>query len=562
MKNISKQNMIRRSIGVIVSIVLAIYLNWLLTPACSFKSQGFWWYLIIVMAEFTGVQFLLDRRKYGYAEKISKRMGLATLVVMGVTMLLMFFSSNFLHAKKYSNLIEIEDGNFATDIQQVAENSEMITLDMQTAQQLGNRVIGSLPNISRYSVNEEYNLTKYNGDYYRVTPLEYADAWKAFTNSSEGLPAYVVVNATQNKADVVNLEKNIKYAPNAFGSYNLKRHLRNKYLTYIFGDFQFEIDDKNNPYYIAPVMEANIGLFGGKTVSSFIIVDAVSGKCEEYLPEELPPWVNHAYSLSNLMELASYHYGLKGGFWNYYIFENDILKLSYDNKDSDEKDEEEAEGEKSISNFDGYSSILINGEVNFLTGVISMGEDKSMVGFITANPRTGKIKYYDCVGAEEGTAQKSAESLVQNFGYSASYPIVINVEGQETYFMTLKDKTLNNKAFAFVNVREYNKAVQSENFDEALKLYKQKIGIDTDIQNASEEKEEFSKEGKIVELYEAIKSGNTNYFFRLEGDEMLYVSSIEINSKQVKMKIGDTVEMAYFSTEEDGVGIVKRITIK
>lgn len=295
-------------------------------------------------------------------------------------------------------------------------------------------------------------------------------------------------------------------------------------------------------------MEANIGLFGGKTVSSFVIVDAVTGKCEEYLPEKLPPWVNHAYSLSNLMKLASYHYGYKEGFLNYFIFKDGILKLSYNYRNEEE----------SGDNFDGYSSILINGEVNFLTGLVSTGEDESMVGFITANPRTGKIKYYDCVGAEEGTAQESAESLVQNFGYRASYPIVVNVEGKETYFMTLKDKTLNNKAFAFVNVREYDKAVQSENFEEALKLYKEKIGAQT----TTEVKEEILKEGKIVELYQAIKSGNTNYFFRLEGDEMLYVSSIEINSKQVKLKVGDTVELAYSSAEEEGVGIVKRITIK
>lgn len=557
MKNISKQDAVWRSIGGIVSIVIAVYLNWLFTPAWTFKSQGFWWYWIVVIAEFTLIQFLVEKKNGDWEHKVSKKIGIGCLGVTLLTMLLMFFSSELMHAREYSNLVQVEDGNFATDIPQVCEDSKMITLDMQTAQQLGSRVIGSLPNISRYSVNEEYNLTKYNGEYYRVTPLEYADGWKALTNSSEGLPAYVVVNATENKADILNLEKNIRYSPNAFGSYNLKRHLRNEYKTYIFGDFQFEIDDKNNPYYIVPVMEANIGLFGGKTVSSFLVVDAVNGKSEEYLPEELPPWVNHAYSLSNLMGLASYHYGYKNGFWNYVIFENDILKLSYNYKDNSEEDEE---ADESIDNFDGYSSILINGEINFLTGLVSTGEDESMVGFITANPRTGKIKFYNCVGAEEGTAQKSAESLVQNFGYSASYPIVVNVEGQETYFMTLKDKTLNNKAFAFVNVREYNKAVQSENFDEALKLYKQKIAIDT--KNASEEKEETLKEGKIVELYQAIKSGNTNYFFRLEGDEMLYVSSIEINSKQVKMKIGDTVEVTYSSAEEEGVGIIKRITIK
>lgn len=70
------------------------------------------------------------------------------------------------------------------------------------------------------------------------------------------------------------------------------------------------------------------------------------------------------------------------------------------------------------------------------------------------------------------------------------------------------------------------------------------------------------KEGEIVTLYEAIKSGNTNYFFSLEGDETLYVSSIENSDKQVTMKVGDIVEISYFSATEEGVGIVKKITIK
>lgn len=46
------------------------------------------------------------------------------------------------------------------------------------------------------------------------------------------------------------------------------------------------------------------------------IVNAVSGECTDYSKDDLPEWIDHAYSLDYLMELASDNYKYKGGFWN------------------------------------------------------------------------------------------------------------------------------------------------------------------------------------------------------------------------------------------------------
>ena len=266
---------------------------------------------------------------------------------------LALFSSTLFNAKRYSKLIEVEEGNFQEDFKAVSADA-LITLDMATAQQLGSRVIGNLENISRYSIDKEYNLVSINGEYHRVTPLEYDGAFKALNNSAEGLPAYVTVDATENKAQMVELEDEMKYSSNAFGKYNLKRHLRGEYSDYIFGKEQFEIDDDGNPYYIVPVMETNIGMFGGKTVKSFIILDPVSGDTDECDLDELPNWVEHAYSLGNLMDLAECHYGLKQGFWASLVDGSGVYDISYEYADSED-------------HFDGYSSIVINGEIYFLT---------------------------------------------------------------------------------------------------------------------------------------------------------------------------------------------------
>ena len=84
--------------------------------------------------------------------------------------------------------------------------------------------------------------------------------------------------------------------------------------------------------------------------------------------------------------------------------------------------------------------------VQFFTCVVSVSNDESALGFILANSKTGKIKYYDCAGAEESTAQLQAESLYQNYGYKSSYPSMVSVDGVPTYVISLKDKSKINKA--------------------------------------------------------------------------------------------------------------------
>ena len=55
-------------------------------------------------------------------------------------------------------------------------------------------------------------------------------------------------------------------------------------------------------------------------------------------------------------------------------------------------------------------------------------------------------------GATEMAAQSSAEGKVQQFGYRASFPMIINLDGQPTYFMTLKVNAGLIKQYAFVSV--------------------------------------------------------------------------------------------------------------
>lgn len=567
-------NVVFRIIAIAAIVIVALYLKWLTKPAMNVHSEGMWWYFVFVFligAIIMGIcEYLLDAEYYIWTIILV----IMLLISLAVALIGALASGKLLNAKRYSNLINIESGNFEEDIIQLGDIEEFSLLDIENAEVLGSRAIGNLDRISQYSLSSEYNLISYKGEQYRLTPIDFRGYWKAKNSYSYGVPGYVLVNSNTQEAELIQLENAITYSPKSKGDHNLKRYLRNQYPSYIFGKFQFDIDDDGNPYYIVPVLKTTIGLFGGKLVDSFIVVDAVSGECNQYSKEDLPNWVDHAYSLDYLMTLAEYYYQYKDGYWNSIVKQDNVKKLSYQyrwvSSSSDEDSEDSNSGRG--KNFEGYNSIQTNEGICFSTCVVSAGSDESSLGFILANAKTGEIKFYDCIGAEESTAQKKAESLTQNYNYTASYPLIVNVDGIETYILSLKDKSKTNISYVMINVKKYTIAVMGENLEETLHKYRQAVGLEsaqeyTDIEenvleeNSVVEEEEKQKNGNIIEIYEVIRDGNTTYIFLLENDDQLYVSSILNNTNQVKMKEGTNVSISYYDSQEEGVKVVSKITI-
>ena len=566
---IEATSIVSRVVAGIITILFAVFLNWLFLPAWNIRSEGFWWYWIVV-----GIFAIIS---FGIAEcfiadddffipTIIIAIVVAVMVVVGIIGAIA--SSKMVNAVKYSNLIEIEEGNFGDEIQSIStveEAREFPLLDVETAQKLGNRSLSEIDKVSQFEVNGEYNLISYKGKQYRLSPLEYTSIFKAINN--ESIPGYVLVDSETEESHLIQLDNEIRYAPSDILSQDLKRHLRSKYPSYIFGKYQFDIDDNGEAYYIAPVLEPTIGFFGGKIVKSFVIVNTNSGECEEYSPEDLPQWVDHAYSLDYLMELAKNYYQYKGGFWNTIFSKTNVKDISYSYKGKNvNEDDNEDENE-----FVGYNSIMTKDGVQFFTCVVSVSNDESALGFILANAKTGVITYYDCAGAEESTAQLQAESLYQNYGYKSSYPLMVSVDGVPTYVVYLKDKSKINKAYVMINVENYTISASGETLEDALLQYKEKIfgeeGLTPeDLTEETSDKQDTqikSTTGTITELYQAIQNGTTQFFLILEGDDNLYISSISNNSRQVQMSVGSTVSIEYYmSPNEELVGIVSKIEIQ
>ena len=537
-----------RIIGLVITVLVGMGINYLALPAWNLRNPSLWSFLIVISIIGAIIECVIESSSKNSKKKVKhKYIGTqATLIVAGtlfVILLLGFVTSwPMFSASKYQAMTDIKEGNFEQDINQVDNVSNISIVDMETAEHLGDRTIGSIKNSAWYEVDNEYNLIKYNGELYRISSLNYGGFFKYNKANKTGIPGYVLVNTSTQEAKFIELTAPIKYSPSAYWSYDLKRHLRNEYPRYIFGKSFFEIDEEGTPYYITAVVNPTIGMFGGQKEETFIITNATSGECKEYTSDQLPEWVDHAYSLDYLMRITENNLTYINGFWNSIFSQTNVLNTTYFYRNME-------------IGFEGYNTaITSNGEIVFYTGLTPASNAESNVGFILANPKTGEVIRYTCSGAEESSAQASAESLVQDLRYVATFPTILNVNGEETYFMLLKDKAGLVQRYALCNVKNYTKVVQAETLKDAVNLYLEKLGVEN---NQNKEVQNIS--GKITELYNAEIEGNTYYYFKIENSDNLYMSSIQNSNKQVLLKIGTKINIDYVTTSEMGVCLVQNI---
>lgn len=585
----SKGNFGSRLVAIIATILITGIVGWVINyfalPAMTFHSSGFWWYWLVVGIIAAVVYFAAN----GIANSVTCEEGghLPGWIVSGIVVvwLLVFIitaiaGSGATNAKKYSNVIEVETGSFQEDIPEI-DPEDLVIIDVKTAQKLGDRTIGTIKNASWYDVDDEYNLVVINGEKYRISPLNYGGAWKYFKADEAGIPGYVLVNADEKDAEAkyVEFEDAMRYSPSACFSYDLSRHLRDLYPSLIFGKSFFEVDDAGHPYWITSVKEPQVGMRGAMLTTSAAVTDAVTGKTEIYGLDELPEWIDHVDSVDSLMTLVDWHYSYWDGFWNSVTSKTQVYKTSYYYKDQEQSESQDENKNDLAANkftpFEGYNSIVKDGKVMFYTGLTPANNAETNIGFLLIDPRTREFFYYEATGAEESSAQGAVEGLVSDLRYSASFPTIVNVDGIETYFMVLKDGAGLIQRFAFSNVANYAKCVQAETIEKALKAYKIEIGLiaddgKTDDQTNQNQQEQDTQKpevetqelyGKVTQVQEAQIDGFTYYYFTIEDNTMVFMSSIENSNMQpMKLQVGNNVIFKYYeSTTEDGIGIVTAI---
>ncbi len=470
-------------------------------------------------------------------EKLGKYCIGAAVLIAAVGLVLSFFSSELFHAKRYAQIAgDIEPRDFIADVPPSETISDIALMDTGSARIIGARALGSLNElVSQFEINEElYTQINLGGKPMKVTPLEYADFFRWWANKKDGIPGYIAVDPVENTSRFVRLSEPMQYGESAYFDKDLRRHLRFRYRTAMFGNSYFEVDENGTPYYITSVLKKEVFLFGGTTVKGAVILNAITGETQYYDLSEIPSWVDIVYDGEMLTQIYDWYGELSGGYFNSIFAKKDC---------------------KHVTSDFGYK--MFEDDVWVFTGVTSVASDESNIGFVLMNSRTGEIRYYAIPGAEEYSVMRSAEGEVQNLGYTASFPSVINVEGQPTYIMVLKDKGSLVKQYALIHVERYNIVVTATTQREVMAKYKAALAEAGMLSKETVSGEDADwKTVTVDEIRYLVKDGNS-YAYLISAGSAYKVDCAEFE-KVVLLKPGSRVKIL-FGAEEDGIRPVEAL---
>jgi len=552
-------------IDLVITAVAGGIAYYFLLPPMNFRSYDFYIFWAVVLGAFIGSAVLTTGafRKPEYVPYV-RRVSIAPIAIALVLALVLgigyLVSSPFFRAKSYSKILSLESSEFSNTVSAIDSLSDfdkVPLIDAKAAQALADKTLGDFASLGLESqfelLSQDSTQINYKGTPYRVYPLQYGDVFKWFTNSvlgseTEGIPGYVMVNLHTQEAKLVTADIDIKYSTAEHFSEYLERHLRFKYPTYLFGEMSFEIDETGRPYWVVEHIRKTVGLIGGDDVEGIILVDAKTGEDKYYTVDELRTnseiaWIDQAFDADLLVQQYNYLGKYTNGFWNSIIGQKEVKQTST-----------------------GYSFLAIGDDVYLYTGVTSVTSDDSILGFFFINQRTKEAFFYNTTGATEAAAQKSAEGKVSDKGWNASFPILLNIDGEATYFMALKDNSNIVKSYAMVNVEQYNvvaiPATENDDLSGCIRAYVSglaslttpvSINFTYDSTNTTPSVPTTVENGKatgtITDIRSEVISGTTYYYIELDNSGVYYYVPASIGSGVVLLNKGDRVVVAFSGNE-------------
>ena len=531
----------KTAIKLLISTAIVFILFYVFLPPINPMSTGFWVFIAAAAAIYlvpfglSGI-FVVQQRPNGSAkiEFSRNRKTKQTIMICAVLLPILviiagsIFSSTFFNAKKYANVITVTEADFATDMPETESVTDIALMDTDSAVIIGNRALGSLSDVvSQFVASSYYTQINYQGYPKKLANLEYDGFFKWLGNKKDGVPGYIMVDPVHNTAEYKSLSEPLKYVNSAYFGEDLYRKLRFSYPTKIFGTVAFELNEEGKPYFIVSCMEPQVGLFGAYDVSEVIIFDPSDGSSELYSVGEVPLWIDIVFDGYLASEKYDWQGTLSGGFWNSIIGNKGCKQTT-----------------------DDFGYLIRDDDVWYYTGVTSVTNDASNIGFIVSNARTGEYKYYPVVGAEEYSAMGAAEGEVQEKGYKASFPSLVNISGEATYIMVLKDDSSLVKLYALVNVEQYSLVATGETQAQAINAYRKMLSqngvISGDIEDSN------STSITVQEIEKLVIDGDS-WWYILGDDGIYYRVNIAENESALFIRTGDKIKIFYAETENQKI---------
>jgi hypothetical protein len=512
------------SLVIIVSIFLLVFLaNYYLMIRLNVRYFGTIIFFILMAAL---ALFMVEKIVKIPKKGIINSFNFLFLLIMLIGVIYSVFGGRtYFHSKQYSELLQITEETFSSDVKTV-DVTTLPIVDKAYGEKLGSLKLGEYPGIgSEFSVGD-YSDIIFNGKQYLVAPLEYRGFFKWVNNNKLGTPGYILIDKVTADTTLVNIKessgKGMIYTPSAFFNQDLIRNAyRNGMDKYNLEDYYFEIDEEGNPFYILQYSVPTIFINGGIDIVKIAVVNAVSGSVEIYNPNEVPDWIESVYPPQLLLNQLNYWGSLQDGWINSVFTQRGVLQPSY-----------------------GKRTIMNDGQLYYFTGLTSAGSDESTIGFVYMNTKTKESVLFKFPGATEKAAMSKVLTLLPQNNISTAFPIPINVNDVPTYFIAIKGEDGRILRYVFMSVQDLEVYGIDETKSKAYTSYLQRLSsVNTD--NLTQ------IEGEITNIKSYVLDGNTIYWFQLDHDlwYMLDVSSFSntIMKYVISLNTGDTI--AFFAQD-------------
>lgn len=463
-------------------------------------------------------------------QKFPKLSAVIIAVPWILIVVVMILCSVFFQWKAYRDQLgEPEVKKFDNEVQAI-DVAQIPIVDENLALQLAQKKLGERPALGSQVALYSATIQMVDGELVWVVPLYHSGFFKWLTNLS-GTPGYIVVSAT-NTNDVRYVEGyKIKYHPGSYLLFDITRKVRfGPGLMTGITDYSFELDDEGQPYWAISTYKNSRG-FSLPEADGIILLNATTGQMDRYGMDEVPEWVDRVqpedFVLTQIANRGNYVHGI----------------FNFANKDKYRPSE-------------GHNIVYNNGRCYLFTGLTSVGSDDSAIGFIMVDMVTKEPIMYEMSGATEEAAQRSAEGRVQDLKYRATFPIILNIDSQPTYFMTLKDNIGLIKQYAFVSVTNYSTVGTGESVSAAMRDYENKLRSDgvTTIGKLGGVVEQL--EGTILRISGEYSGGNTVYKFLLsEKPNILFIAESTAGAELALTQPNDKIQVEY-SLSSDGTAEV------
>ena len=442
------------------------------------------------------------------------------LVLLAYLAIQVIYSPLFM-ADRYAHMIELDKKDFKEDFPET-DASQIPLIDRDTAALLGNRRLGELSElVSQFEAAPDYTQINIQGHPYRVSPLEYAGFFKWLNNFRQGIPNYIQVDMVSGDTKLVGLEQTMRYTNDDLFFRNAKRVLRLRYPFAIFNQPSFEVDDQGHPYYVATTYGKHF-IVKEPEPTGVVLLDAVSGETQHYQLDQVPGWIDRVYSSDIILHQLQMNGKYRGGFWNALFAKAGVTKPTA-----------------------GYNYLPMNDDIFLYTGVTSVAQDASNIGFVLVNMRTKETSFYPLTAAEEISAMKSSEGSVQEKGYQATFPLLINLKGNPMYILSLKDQAGLIKQYALIDVNNYQNVIIAQSVPALIEEYAKASGAH--FEEVSQMEDLKTIEGQLDQIAAVVKEGNSVYYLKIDGS--IYQVPIQLN-EELPFLVPDTA--VKLQVKEDG----------